>query len=60
MEHRWIICCNIGQMGDPAKVNDKIGTVYFVSFCGLCAVVKIAGKTNMMLTLPGKLRVTQR
>lgn len=47
-------------MGDPAKVNDKIGTVYFVSFCGLYAVVKIAGKTNMMLTLPGKLRVTQR
>lgn len=31
-------------MGDPAKANDKIGTVYCVSFYGLYAVVNNEGK----------------
>lgn len=39
-------------MADPAKANDKIETVYCVSFYRLYAVVNNAGKTNMVLTLP--------
>ena len=38
-------------MGDPAKANDKIGTVYCVSFYRLYAIVNNAGKTNRMLLL---------
>lgn len=49
MGDHWNVC----QMGDPAKANDNIGTVYCMSFYRLYAVVNKAGKTNMMLTLSG-------